>query len=62
MTLTDEELRDLISTRFGGAALGVDLDSVQRRGRQRRRRARIAVAAVIAGIIVAVITYKLLRS
>ncbi|WP_144126807.1 hypothetical protein [Catellatospora sichuanensis] len=45
MTLTDEELSGLISTRFGDGSLPAGLEQVERRGRQRRRRARIATAA-----------------
>ncbi|MBV1854480.1 hypothetical protein [Catellatospora tritici] len=45
MTMTDDELTSLIATRFGDGSLRVDLAQVERRGRQRRHRARIAMAA-----------------
>jgi hypothetical protein len=53
MTHTDDELTRLISTEVGGASLMVGRDLIERRGRQRRRRTRIAAAmatvAVLAG-------------
>ncbi|GAA1377191.1 hypothetical protein [Catellatospora chokoriensis] len=47
MTMTDEELTGLIAVRFGDGALPAGLEQVQRRGRQRRSRTRIAAAAAV---------------
>lgn len=51
--LTDDELGTLITSRYDSSSLRVSLDEVERRGRQRRRNARIAMGTATAVVALA---------
>jgi hypothetical protein len=52
--LTDEELVDLVARHYDGVGRDISLESVERRGRQRRRNTRIATGTAVVAVVMVV--------